>query len=436
MRDVDGRQFAAQPEELLNVTNRVGSTIGGAAEYVNAVAMTDDGGAYFAGSFKDFALFDGTRLDPQDPDYHDAFVGRLSPQGELMWVKPFGGRFDDTVLSIALADDGDLVLGGYFSRQADFGPDIQHLSDGRVDAYLARMSGDGDFRWVSRMGGDSITADERDSVNGVAIDGRGNIFAGGTFAGLSDFDPGKDRTEVRAAGETDAFVAKFNRDGGLTWVRTWGGFDRDGVGDIATNSGGDVFAASYFRDVADVDPGPATLLAVTQSSKDTPDDRATDLVLTRLDAQGELIYARQLQGTGYELIGSLTADEGNGAILAGSFFGTADFNPRAEQTLRTSRLLVERRRDALLGERSRSYDGFLWHLTASGSLHSVNTFGAGGDDFANAITPARVGYSYTVGRFGGFFSVGFDAVLGAGTQVIQSNQKDAAYVLRSEDAVL
>jgi hypothetical protein len=89
----------------------------------------------------------------------DGFVARLDADGQLQWVRRFGGadaRDSGTHVRV-LADGSIAVAGTYSGPDALFGEDEPEettlLEQGSTSAFLARYSADGDLQWVRSLGG-------------------------------------------------------------------------------------------------------------------------------------------------------------------------------------------------------------------------------------------------------------------------------------------
>ncbi len=150
------------------------------------------GNVYVAG------VFDGTNdFDPGPGVYNltssggaDIFIMKLDVAGNLVWVKQIGSSTgDDIASSIAFDAAGDLFITGGFAGTVDFDPGASVYSltaPGYFpDAFILKLSKDGDFIWVKQVGGDNS-----DGSNSIAIDAADNIYIAGVFWNTADFDPG------------------------------------------------------------------------------------------------------------------------------------------------------------------------------------------------------------------------------------------------------
>jgi hypothetical protein len=112
-----------------------------------ALAVGADGTIFVAGFFSISADLDpGEGIDDHtSAGDADAFVIALSPSGDYLGGRAFGGSGRDEASSLAVAGDGSLLVGGSFSGRSDLdpGPGIdEHTSAGALDAYVLRLPRD------------------------------------------------------------------------------------------------------------------------------------------------------------------------------------------------------------------------------------------------------------------------------------------------------
>lgn len=95
----------------------------------------------------------------------DAFVVRTDLVGDTLWTRRFGGPGLDEALGVDVDDDGNVLVSGRMDGNTE-----------EQDAFVARLSPDGELEWLSRFGGDSL-----DFASGVAASpGGGYAVVGGT----------------------------------------------------------------------------------------------------------------------------------------------------------------------------------------------------------------------------------------------------------------
>jgi len=106
---------------------------------------------YVCGSYQATVDFDpGPPIDwhISNGDY-DAYLGRFNSDGEVQWVRTFGGTGTDAGSFVTTDPTGLCYISGYFSNDVDFNPDPVdedlHIANGGYDAYFSKFPSDGDW---------------------------------------------------------------------------------------------------------------------------------------------------------------------------------------------------------------------------------------------------------------------------------------------------
>jgi uncharacterized delta-60 repeat protein len=134
----------------LDATFNVGS---GANNTVNSIAIQDDGKVIIGGGF---TSYNGTSISR---------VARLNTDGSLDATFNVGSGADNTVNSIAIQDDGKVIIGGNFTL-------YNSTSINRV----ARLNTDGSLDATFNVGSGA-----NNTVNSIAIQDDGKVIIGGNF---------------------------------------------------------------------------------------------------------------------------------------------------------------------------------------------------------------------------------------------------------------
>ena len=84
------------------------------------------------------------------------------------------------------------------------------------------------FSWANAMGAPNTIGSASAVGISIAHDNFGNVFLAGTFQDTIDFDPGPGTTWVASTGAYDIFIAKFNIQGNLIWIKSFAGTSTEG----------------------------------------------------------------------------------------------------------------------------------------------------------------------------------------------------------------
>jgi len=113
-------------------------------------------------------------------------------------------------------------------------------------------------------------------------------------------------------------ATSFSQDYNFSWVTSIDLNSGLGFQHVA-DANGNIYASGAFSNTIDVDPGPAVnnLTAVGLS----------DIIVTKTDPSGNLIWAKTVGGVDYDLCTSIALDPSGNVLLTGYFTNTVDFDP-------------------------------------------------------------------------------------------------------------
>jgi gliding motility-associated-like protein len=219
-----------------------------------------------------------------------------------------------------------LVFAGKFSKSALRNlnkPKNLHLLLMLMAVLISGSSMAQNLEWAKKMGGPLV-----DNANSIALDSEGNVYTAGVFSGTADFDPGPGSSTLSSEGGSDVFVTKFDNSGNLLWAKSFGGVNDDlaAEGDIAVDASGNVLITGYFSGMVDFDPGAGT---VNLSTLLVGDVYANDIFITKLDAAGNFVWAKQFRGNRNSFALSLEIDAVGNIYTTGQYSGVVDFDPGA-----------------------------------------------------------------------------------------------------------
>ncbi len=294
--------------------------VGANGSDIGRAVVTDvSGNVYVVGEFEGTVDFDPSPGVVSLTSFGDtdAFVAKYTATGALAWARQLGGSNADLGLAAALDSNGHLYITGYFAGTADFDPgtDTFNLtSGGSDDAFVSKLDADGNFLWARRLGGSS-----RVYASGIGVDGVDNVYIAGGFQGTADLDPGTGTTNLTSAGVTDGYVTKLDSTGNFVWARQFGGSGNDGPGGMTVDDAGNVYTTGSFQSTADFDPGVDTFNLVSAGDNDA--------FVSKLDANGDFVWARRLGASQRDQAYSIAVDGGGSVYTTGIFHVTVDFDP-------------------------------------------------------------------------------------------------------------
>ncbi len=280
----------------------------------------------------------------------NAEFNRLQAQAAFGWAKQFTRTtypppFIDQSMNqshcegngIAQDSNGNTFVTGFFSDTIDFDPGPNYFKlyspyagpDGA--AYIMKLDVNGDLVWAKMLEPLLTGTNFQSNGTSIKVDKNNNIYVTGDFSGTVDFNPGIGVFNMTSTldlgnigiGSKDVFLLKLDSNGNFIWAKSWGGGGADygkalavdGIGNVYTSG---MFCQSYDT-IVDFDPGVGTYNLTTPTSSGT-------LFISKLDANGNFIWAKA-PTSGNESDGTaITIDISNNVLITGNFQGNVDFD--------------------------------------------------------------------------------------------------------------
>jgi hypothetical protein len=154
-----------------------------------------------------------------------------------------------------------------------------------------------------------LSSTGNDAGYGIALDSSGDIWIAGV-AGGPNFPVTSNALHSQSAGGPDAFIARLNPSGALSYSTYFGGSGTDVATALALDSSGNAYVAGYTASV-----NFPTTAAVPQTRYG---GGYNDAFLMKITASGGLSYATLLGGTGDDVANTVAVDANGNAWIAGS----------------------------------------------------------------------------------------------------------------------
>lgn len=272
-------------------------------DYGTGIAVDSEGNTYLCGYFRGQARFEDYALAGKGEA--DIFLAKYDRVGKLVWVRQAGGSADDYARGVAIDAEGNCYLTGSFqSPTVDFGGEsVKRNSDAEI--FVAKFDGSGKVLWVRQAGGTG-----GGSGNGITVGADGYVYVCGYFSGDTTFS---DLT-LKNAGFNDIFVARYDTNGELDWVRQIGGAGDDAAAAITVDAQGNCYLTGGFED--DV----RFSRTITLSSAGL-----VDSFVAKLDNTGRTVWAQRAGGPNTDIGYGIALDPQGNVIVSGGFNGTESY---------------------------------------------------------------------------------------------------------------
>lgn len=262
-------------------------------DYGNAVALDGSGDILVAGTFTGTAVFGESTLTSLGDT--DVFVAKLSPGGDVQWVKRFGDSAGQKAIRVAADSAGNVVVTGCMAGSLDFGKGTLQ-SVGSDDAFVLKLDPAGNALWGTATGGIGSECGFR-----IAVDRDDNLLVAGIFDSVVTFEQ-----PLATAGATDIYLVKLAPGGEALWSRSYGGLTTEIPGGLAAGEDGRVILTGAFSGTVDFH-GKQPLTAKAW----------LDPFVLTTDAGGETLWSRGLGGAETEILVSAALDRRGDILVAG-----------------------------------------------------------------------------------------------------------------------
>jgi hypothetical protein len=343
--------------ELLWVTNAGGGSFEGAADSGNGVAVDASANIYVTGCFRNTGSFGS--IDVSAGRNGGVFLAKYDSLGRALWVRQAGGGLAAWGTACAVDAAGDVYLTGAYYGGAPFWDGYSLSSAGEYDVFLAKVSADGDIRWLKNLGGPSY----HDFSGGIAVEG-GNCFISGCLGNVP-------------------FVASYDSQGNQRWLRQPSGSGSGWVVPAAGDGAGGVYFAGEIT-------GSATFGGINVSSAGE-----ADALLGHLDASGDPLWVKTFGGSKGDGFRSAKRDGEGNLVVNGYFQGSANISGTN-----------------LVGQGSS--DSITAKFTPDGALIWAVGSGGGGDDMGKGVAVDLDGSVVVVGSFSSTALFGSESFVSAG----------------------
>lgn len=199
---------------------------------VSDLAVDASSNTYFVGSFTNDATLsssNGASATYQNAGGSDVLLGKLDPQGNVLWTKHEASAADESLVATALtASKNGLIVLGRLGGPLTFGG-VALSPAASSDLFLAELDGSGNVVWARTLGTNGNVFPTK-----LAVASDGTILFAGRFTGTERFGT----ATLPSLGGSDGFIAAADATGAIKWVTRVGGANEEVVSSIAVHDAG------------------------------------------------------------------------------------------------------------------------------------------------------------------------------------------------------
>ncbi len=274
----------------------------------------------------------------------EAFVSKISENGNVLWHRQFGGLGTDKAIDVEFDQDGNILM--LLSSTSTTG--IFEGNRGYSDFYLLQLNADGFLLSMKNYGGSFI-----DIPVDLLVRDNGNILLAG-HSRSTDHDVESNN------GQVDLWLSEINPVGDVVWKRSIGGSDEEYLVRVAEATNGDLFVLgnsnSYDEDIAE-------------------NYGDLDIILFKLDSHGETIWQKNYGGHEADFASDLLVLSKNEVLIVGNTFSS----------------------NIDVGKNAGFSDAWVLEVNGTGDLEWETTFGDVGSDFSQRIVSSEDGRARILG---------------------------------------
>lgn len=235
---------------------------------------------------------------------YDVFLAKFDSCGALIWSTYFGGIGYESAEKMEITHDGNIVFCGYttsVTTPTTLGC-FQQNNNGGYDCYLTKITPNGLIVWSTFFGKSG-----GDFAFDLKIDAVDNIIIGGTSTSTNlyttpfSFQPNH-------KGNTDAFIARFSKNGLLKWCTYYGGAGSEDIHALAVDLN---------CNIVGVGESFSNNLNTSVGAFQSINEGASDTYIIKLDSTCTRVFSTYLGGSGSDDAWGLVCDSLNNIYVAG-----------------------------------------------------------------------------------------------------------------------
>lgn len=156
---------------------------GSQIDEARSIVKTNDGNYLIVGNSRSN---DGNISNPKGAA--DVWLLKISPSGDFIWGKSYGGSsFDSAEYILSLQDGGYIIIGN--SRSVD--KDLK-TNEGQNDVWLLKINSSGDVQWQKSLGGSDVDL----AYSAIELSDQSIIIAGESSSSNGDITENKGFTDL------------------------------------------------------------------------------------------------------------------------------------------------------------------------------------------------------------------------------------------------
>lgn len=217
------------------------TTIGGKdADYLGSISIDNSNNILITGTTTSDDWIDGgmrTELE----GVHDGYIVKLNPDGQHLWSSYISGN-ESQVYDVSTDSFNNVVIVGSTDTEGWLHGGWDTTINGNVDAFVMKLSSNGQHLWSSYLGGA-----DTEWAPSVSVDLEDNIVIAGVTRSVGWVSGGwqTDHGSGIEGDDDDSYIAKFNSDGEHLWSTFLGGIKEDRIRYMDLDADNNILVSGY-----------------------------------------------------------------------------------------------------------------------------------------------------------------------------------------------
>ncbi|XWV26531.1 putative WD repeat-containing protein [Tupanvirus soda lake] len=259
---------------------------------------------------------------------YDTFIAKYDPCGYVGWVSKIVGTSKDTLISISIDINNNIIVTGFYSgRQLVIYNSSDQIvaslpSIDSISSFIIKYDVSGNPLWVNAIVSTSVII-----INSVAIDITNNIFITGYYNStiVNFYNPNNTiGSTLPLSVGNEAFIAKYNSSGHIVWstrIGNNGSANPNNVisyGISVSLDGSIVVTGSYQTNSLLFYNAPNGSITSEHTLENT-NTNTTDVFIAKYTTLGKSIWATRIAGASNDFGISITVDNLNNIVVVGGY---------------------------------------------------------------------------------------------------------------------
>ena len=277
-------------------------------DFLVNILVAMDGSIYVTGYFRSPVIQIGSSI-LSNTGGHNSLLVKLDSDLNVLWIHAQGNNNSFWSRTLAEDSEGNVYFGGHYDTPTFNyeGTVITNSNnDFSADVFVAKFTSAGIFQWIRTIGGSKF-----DRLYAMKTNVDGTLILTGDFDSPSI---SKNSTTLINQGSRDIFILRYDTDGNLLQMKSFGGNKEDFGRDVTVDNQGNIYLAGFYR---------SDLLPIGNTILNNEGDY--DFILVKLDALLNPLWVKT-GGNNYSITAqNISINEESHEIYIGGEFNAPTF---------------------------------------------------------------------------------------------------------------